>query len=116
MDQVIEFFKGLDALQWILLAGGLFLLWPTIQEKLGLNQGGGNVTPDEPTPDTPDVKPDTPDHPDHDNEYDLTGLVCKWECLCDACHENGLHDACGKLAEVFPMLVKPYEKEHKHED
>lgn len=106
MDQVIEFFKGLDALQWVLLAGGLFLLWPTIQEKLGLNKGNGgtNVVPDEP-------KPEPEDHKDHD----LTGLVCKWECLCDACHEHELHEACAKLKEVFPMLVKSYDK-HKPEE
>jgi len=93
MDQIIEFFKGLDALQWILLAGGLFLLWPTISEKLGFSNK--NVAPSV----EPDAKPD----------HDLTSLVSKWECLADCCHEHELHKACAKLQEVFPMLVKPYE-------
>jgi len=36
----------------------------------------------------------------------LTALVGKWERLRDACHDAGLHNACSKLDEVFPMLVE----------
>lgn len=36
----------------------------------------------------------------------LTALVAKWERLRDACHTAGLHKACDKLDEVFPMLVE----------
>ena len=36
----------------------------------------------------------------------LTALVGKWERLRDACHDAGLHSACSKLDEVFPMLVE----------
>jgi hypothetical protein len=106
MDQLFEFFKGLDTFQWVLLAGGLFLLWPTIQEKLGglVKTDGGDVQPE------PEPQPS----PDNGHNHDLTALVEKWECLCDCCHEHGLHNACDKLQEVFPMLVKPYEK-HKDE-
>lgn len=92
MESILGIFKNLDALQWVMLAGGLFLLWPTIQNKL--------------------FKKDQDDNDDKVHDHDLTELVCKWECLCDACHNHGLHDACGKLKEVFPMLIKPYEKDH----
>ena len=36
----------------------------------------------------------------------LTSIVAKWERLRDSCHEAGLHGACDKLDEVFPMLVE----------
>ena len=36
----------------------------------------------------------------------LTSIVGKWERLRDACHDAGLHKACDKLDEVFPMLVE----------
>lgn len=41
-----------------------------------------------------------------EEEIRLTSIVAKWERLRDACHEAGLHKACDKLDEVFPMLVE----------
>lgn len=41
-----------------------------------------------------------------DKDIKLTTLVRKWEVLRNACHDAGLHRACNKLDEVFPMLVE----------
>ena len=104
MDMILGLFKSLDTFQIILLGAGVFLLWPTIQKYLGdfwnspakegTENGKGVVL--------------------HDHDSELTDLVCKWECLCKACHKHNLHDACEKLKEVFPMLVDAH-KEEEHE-
>jgi hypothetical protein len=39
-------------------------------------------------------------------DHDLTNLVCKWECLADACEYMGLDAATNKLDEVFPLLIE----------
>ncbi len=41
-----------------------------------------------------------------DEDLDLTNIVCKWECLADACEYMGLEEASAKLDEVFPLLIK----------
>ena len=41
-----------------------------------------------------------------DENLDLTNIVCKWECLADACEYMGLEEASAKLDEVFPLLIK----------
>ena len=105
MEIVLGFFRGLSAFQWILIAGGCVLLWPTIQEQLSKLFKKDNG-PDDPVP-VP-----SPDEEVDEHTHDLTSLVCKWEQLCDACHEHELHEACDKLKEVFPMLIKSYEKNH----
>ena len=41
-----------------------------------------------------------------DESYTLTDIVRKWESLESACTKAGLNDACVKLNEVFPLLIK----------
>lgn len=105
MDTIIGFFKGLDTFQLILLAAGGFLLWPTVQGYLGDFWNGT------------DDKPNDKDNamPDH-GEDGLTSLVCKWECLIDECHEHGLHDACEKLKEIFPLFVDAHKEDREKDD
>lgn len=102
METVLSFFRGLDAFQWVLVVAGLVLLWPTIQERLvKLFTKTENETEDVEVPviDNETIKKD-----------DLTSLVYKWEVLYESCRQHDLNDACNKLKEVFPMLIKPYEK------
>jgi len=41
-----------------------------------------------------------------DENHTLTDIVRKWESLESACSKAGLNDACVKLNEVFPLLIK----------
>jgi hypothetical protein len=45
----------------------------------------------------------------------LTDLVCKWECLADACRKSGLCDACKQLDAVFPLLLSSRTSDDEHE-
>ena len=92
----MTFLSNLDAFQWVLIAAGIFLLFPTIKEMFTKKEDVDE--PDNPVPD------DKPDDLSQDEET-LTSLVCKWECLSDACHSAGLHEACKKLDEVFPLFL-----------
>jgi len=98
MNQVLEFFKNLDLIQWILIGGGLLLLFPTL--KRFWNDFWEN-----------DEEQDT-----SEKESPLSGLVFKWESLLDECHKLELHDACSKLNELFPLLGKAYEAKHGKEE
>lgn len=91
MTQLLDFIKSLDTMQVLLVGAALLLLWPQIT-KLYKASKEKLITP-HPAP----------------TSHELTQLICKWECLADECHELGLHDACKKLKEVFPMLIKTYE-------
>ena len=102
METVLSFFRGLDAFQWVLIVAGFVLLWPTIRDRLvKLFTKTENETEDVEVPviDNETIKKD-----------DLTSLVYKWEVLYESCRQHDLNDACNKLKEVFPMLIKPYEK------
>tara|TARA_Y100001938_G_C8083432_1_gene430496 strand:+ start:291 stop:596 length:306 start_codon:yes stop_codon:yes gene_type:complete len=98
METVLSFFRGLDAFQWVLIVAGLVLLWPTIQERL-VKLFTKTEDVEVPVIDNETIKKD-----------DLTSLVYKWEVLYESCRQHDLNDACDKLKEVFPMLIKPYEK------
>lgn len=77
--------------QWIIIGVGVIIAFPPIVSWVG---GLSKKAPE-----TPDTTPET------NESHILTDLVSKWECLADACHEAGLHDACQKLNEVFPLLI-----------
>jgi len=96
--KMLEFFQGLDAVQWVLLVGGVLLLAPTAYGYLATDD-------DEEKDDKKDVKEDLDD---------LTGLVYKWEQFHDSCHEAGLDEACEKLFEMFPLLIKSYDHKTKN--
>ena len=49
-------------------------------------------------------------------DRDLTNIVCKWECLADACEYMGLDAATQKLDEVFPLLIEVRADEDKDEE
>lgn len=41
-----------------------------------------------------------------DESHTLTDIVRKWESLETACQKANLEEACVKLNEVFPLLIK----------
>jgi len=49
-------------------------------------------------------------------DHDLTNLVCKWECLADACEYMCLEEASAKLDEVFPLLIKVRTNDSEEEE
>ncbi len=99
MGAIVDFFKNLDLIQWILMGGGLFLLFPNL--KKWWNGFWGNK----------EEKQEVA----HEGSP-LSSVVCKWECLLDECHKLELHDACEKLNELFPLLGKAYEAKHGKEE
>jgi hypothetical protein len=87
---MLDFFSNINLFQLVLIGIGLFLIVPQFVDmfkKRFLN-----------TPVDNSVSLSDPSHA-------LTELVCKWECLCDACEELELKEACSKLEEVFPLLA-----------
>ena len=99
----MDFLSGLEPIQWVFLGLGAVLVAPLLFEYSGKLFSG--------------VKDKLPT-PKHTDDSCLTDLVCKWECLADAVHEAGLHDACSKLDEVFPLLLNARqgrEEDHKLE-
>lgn len=76
-------------MQWVFLGLGVVLVVPYLMELLG----GLSL----------------PSFTKKEDHNCLTDLVCKWEELADAVHEAGLHDACSKLDEVFPLLIEARE-------
>jgi hypothetical protein len=95
----MDFLSGLEPIQWVFLGLGAVLVVPMLLEYGGkfLTQIKDRV----PSPEEPEV---------HRDGTDLTDLVCKWECLRDEVHAHGLHEACKKLDEVFPMLIQVREE------
>lgn len=96
----MEIFSDISVAQWIIVGVGLLIAAPAFFPLL---QGLWNKVPKtDPEPEAPDAPPKT----NVVHKDGLTELVCKWECLADACHEAGLHDACLVLDEVFPLLIR----------
>ena len=92
----MEILQNLDTFQWILIGlGGLLLFWPAIS---GI------------------FKERTKPVPSTLEKNSLSALVYEWENLSKSCHEAGLHDACEKLDEVFPLLIEANEKTHSVEE
>ena len=87
---MIEFLQTLTKLQWILIGGGVFLVFPVVRDFL-ISKLRKNPAPH--------IKTTTDSH-------DLTSIVHKWELLYDACNQAGLKEATAKLRVVFPTLVE----------
>ena len=83
----------LSIVQWIFIGLGLLIAAPAL---LGIDFKGFLEK----------IKPNTPSPKPHDADHGLTDLVCKWECLSNACREAGIDEACDMLEEVFPLLAK----------
>jgi len=84
---------NLDPFQWVIIGlGCLLLFWPAIS----------GIFKSVPKPRLPVGK-----------NGSLTDLVAEWEVLSTSCHEQGLHDACKKLDEVFPLLLEANDKKHE---
>ena len=89
---MLEFLTNLSPMQLILIGIGVLILLPNIIDlfkKMPI----------------PKIKTS-----DTDGKNALADIVGKWECLHDACDERGLLDACERLQEVFPLLVKVRDK------
>ncbi len=91
----MEIFASISPVQWVFIGLGLLIALPALIPALKLDSILKNIKP----------KPSPPTPLNHDNHC-LTDLVCKWECLCNACHDAGIYEACDKLNEVFPLLAK----------
>jgi hypothetical protein len=83
----MDLFKDVSPAQWAMIAIGLVFVGLSFKDQVGSFLGSFAAKKKE-----ADIK--------------LTALVGKWERLRDACHDAGLHKACDKLDEVFPMLVE----------
>ena len=103
---MIEFFKELTVFQWILLGGGVFLVFPVIKDFF---------TKEDETPDNPLLNPPIKNV---ETSNALTSIVYKWEVLYNACSEMELVDAQQKLEEVFPMFarLRNYKPETNNQD
>ena len=106
---MIDFIKELSLFQWVLIAGGVLLIFPIIKDFF--------VDGDD-EEDTPNV-----DYPikNIENSNALTSIVYKWEVLYNACSDMNLINAQEKLEEVFPMFAKlrdssPAKKVNKQEE
>jgi hypothetical protein len=91
----MEIFASISPVQWVFIGLGLLIALPALIPNLKLDSILKNIKPNP-----------SPPAPSNHNDHDLTDLVCKWECLCNACHEAGIHEACDMLEEVFPLLSK----------
>ena len=85
---MLEFLKNLSPMQYILIGIGVLILLPNIIELFKK---------------VPLPKIETSNSSD---KRALTDIVSKWECLHDACSQEGLEDACEKLEGMFPCLIK----------
>ena len=85
---MLEFLTNLSPVQWILIGIGILILSPNIIELFKK---------------VPIPKIETSKSSD---KRALTDIVSKWECLHDACSAEGLKDACEKLEDMFPCLIK----------
>lgn len=94
LNVVLDFFKGLTGLQWVLLMSGVALLFPDIKKYLSTVLDNVKIPAD--TVDVNNVNVD---------KIKLSTIVTQWETLYDSCLKNGMHDAATKLQEVFPMLI-----------
>ena len=90
---MLQFLSSLDPMQLILMGVGLFLAAPTIIDFFSDNN----------KKETKEVRANS--------NHSLTDIVCKWECLCDACETLRLEEAASKLEEVFPLLCKKKKSE-----
>lgn len=108
MEQFMEFFKNLDAFQWVLIGIGVVLLWPVIQERFS-----AMFVKKE---DEKDLSTNCGHCDDDACDYNLTCLVERWERLFDCCHKHELKEACSTLQTVFPMLVKPYSENEPNDE
>lgn len=105
----MEFLNSLSFAQWIFIIIGAVIAgsgaFPYVRDWLaGLA--------DSRTPDRQVVDSNCCDYLDRD----LTNIVCKWECLADACEYMGLDAATQKLNEVFPLLIEVRADEEKEEE
>ena len=103
----MEFLNSLSFAQWIFIIIGAVIAgsgaFPYIKEWIS---GLGSQSPDVP------VNSGCCDYLDRD----LTNLVCKWECLVDACEYMELDAATQKLNEVFPLLIEVRADDEKDEE
>ena len=87
---MLDFLNNLQPLQLVLVGIGLFLIAPQVMEMFKKRVPKSPVD---------SLALDDPNHA-------LTELVCKWECLSNACEDLELKEASLKLEEVFPLLAK----------
>ena len=96
MNEIFDFLKGLDMVRIGLLIAALVVAWPIVKgflpKILSMFSGRGGMKR---------------------KDRRITSMVSQWEDLYNSAHEAGLHDACAKLEDMFPLLVKNYEHKPK---
>ena len=88
-----DLFSELSLAQWIFIGLGILLVLPSVVGFFGSLKDKI----------VPDSKPNPVISKDG---HTLTDIVCKWECLYEACKSSELEAACSKIEEVFPLLTK----------
>ena len=105
----MDFLNSLSFAQWIFIIIGAIIAgsgaFPYVKDWLA-------SLADSSEPNVQNVDPHCCDYLDRD----LTSIVCKWECLADACEYMGLDAATEKLNEVFPLLIEVRADEEKEEE
>ena len=94
-----EFVQEITIVQWVLIAIGLFLIYPIIFKT----DETSPVNP-KPSPKPQPVPVPAPDLIDPNTE--LVGVVEAWAYLRSVCKKADLKEAEAKLLEVFPLLIK----------
>ena len=84
---MLDLFKDVSPAQWVMIALGVVFIGLSFKSQVTSILGSFVAKKKE-----ADIR--------------LTSIVAKWERLRDSCHDAGLHNACDKLDEVFPMLVE----------
>ena len=84
----LEFFKELTALQWVMIAIGIVIIFPYVK--------GIFVT---------EIPEFTPEPSVDVEDSAITCLVERWDSLYQCCENLEMEDVCSKLDEVFPMFV-----------
>jgi hypothetical protein len=99
---LLNLLYGLSPVQWIFIGVGLLIMLPTLVGWLGKAKV---LALDSSVSKPASVVPDS--------GHKLTDIVCKWECLYEACQAAHLEIACSKIEEVFPLLTKKSTPEEK---
>lgn len=88
---MVEFFKSLSPVQWVMIAAGVVILFPYVKGIFVKSK-----------PEDPEVDPD----PELDIEKSsITCLVNRWDHLYQCCKKHDMKEVCDKLDEIFPMFV-----------
>jgi len=97
MNEIIDYIRALDPIIAFLIAGGLFLVAPSLKPLL---ENGVGLFKQFFKKEKPVVPPAVVEDPS------ILDLVKEWEEFYTLCEKAGLENACEKLDEVWHLLKK----------